>query len=278
MRKRNLTAVPVLVILCAGLFNTDTAAGQETGIYKHTAVVCAHPEAAKVGVDIMKRGGNAVDAAIAVQFALAVVYPNAGNIGGGGFMVYRGKNGDTDALDYREKAPEKASRDMYLDDKGNPITDKSLLGALACGVPGTVAGMIRAYDKYGKLKWKNDIQPAIDLAEKGFPVTARQAAELNKIKEGFLKYNRRPTAFVKETPWAEGDLLKQPELAATLKLIRDKGRAGFYEGPVAAAIVTSMAHTAGVITEADLKNYEAVWRKPVSGRYKGYKVISMPPP
>lgn len=252
--------------------------GQEKQSYKHAAVVTAHPEASKVGVAIIKQGGNAVDAAIAVQFALAVVYPNAGNIGGGGFLVYRGSNGDTDALDYREKAPAKASRDMYLDEKGNAITDKSLLGALASGVPGTVDGMVKAHNKYGKLSWKRDIQSAITLAERGFPITAQQAAELNKHKEGFQKYNRKPTAFVKEGEWKEGDLLKQPELARTLKFIRDKGRAGFYEGPVAAAIVTSMEHTRGVITKADLQNYQSVWRTPVSGNYKNYKVISMPPP
>jgi len=251
---------------------------QELQKFKHAAVVCAHPEASKVGVSVLKKGGNAVDAAIAVQFALAVVYPNAGNIGGGGFMVYRSSRGETDALDYREKAPGKASRDMYLDDKGNPIANKSLLGALASGIPGTVAGMVKAHDKYGKLSWKKDIQPAITLAEKGFPITAQQASELNSHKAGFQKYNRKPTAFVKEAQWVEGDLLIQPELANTLKLIRDKGRAGFYEGPVATAIVRSMEHTRGMISAADLQAYQAVWRTPVSGKYKSFNVISMPPP
>ena len=257
---------------------TCSAIAQDVQKFKHAAVVCAHPEAAKVGVSVLKKGGNAVDAAIAVQFALAVVYPNAGNIGGGGFMVYRSSRGETDALDYREKAPGKASRDMYLDDKGSPIADKSLLGALASGIPGTVAGMVKAHDKYGKLNWKKDIQPAITLAEKGFPITAQQAAELNSHKAGFQKYNRKAIAFVKESSWVAGDLLVQPELAQTLKLIRDKGRAGFYEGTVADAIVRSMEHTRGVISAADLKAYQAVWRKPVSGRYKDYNVISMPPP
>jgi len=278
MRKNTLLLAPILFAASAGLFSPDLAMGQENQTYKHAAVVCAHPEASQVGVAVMKAGGNAVDAAVAVQFALAVVYPNAGNIGGGGFMVYRGKRGESDALDYREKAPGKASRDMYLDGKGNPVTDKSLLGALASGVPGSVDGMIKAHNKYGKLKWRKDVQPAIDLAEKGFKVTAQQASELNRHKEGFLKYNRKPVAFVKDEQWKEGDLLKQPELAATLKLIRDKGRAGFYEGPVAAAIVASMSHTSGVITQKDLKEYNSVWRKPVAGNYRGYTVISMPPP
>lgn len=251
---------------------------QEKQSYAHAAVVCAHPEAAKVGVEIIKKGGNAIDAGIAVQFALAVVYPNAGNIGGGGFFVYRGKNGDTDALDYREKAPEKASRDMYLDGVGNPLTEKSVYGALASGIPGTVAGMVKAHDKYGRLKWKKDIQPAIDLAEHGFPLTAQQASELNAHKERFLKYNQTAPAFVKNDLWKAGDLLIQPQLAKTLKLIRDNGRAGFNEGPVAAAIVRVMAHTGGLISKKDLTDYQAVWRKTISGAYKGYTIISMPPP
>lgn len=167
---------------------------------------------------------------------------------------------------------------MYLDAQGNAITEKSLLGALASGIPGTVDGMVKAFNKYGKLSWKRDIQPAIQLAERGFPITAQQAAELNSHKDKFQKYNRQPVAFVKDGEWKAGDILKQPELAKTLKLIRENGRAGFYEGPVGAAIVTSMAHTKGVITAEDLKNYQSVWRKTVSGNYKNYKVISMPPP
>ncbi|WP_367865483.1 gamma-glutamyltransferase [Pedobacter sp. WC2423] len=270
----------LLIPLCLGLlvYFTTNASGQELNQFKHAAVVTAHPEASKVGVAIIKRGGNAIDAAIAVQFALAVVYPNAGNIGGGGFLVYRGKGGDSDALDYREKAPEKASRDMYLDAQGNAITDKSLYGALASGIPGTVDGMVKAYNKYGKLSWKKDIQPAIDLAQNGFQITAQQASELNSHKERFLKYNNKPIAFVKNDLWKTGDLLRQPQLAKTLKLIRDNGRKGFYEGPVAAAIVASMQNTSGVISTKDLKEYQSVWRKTVSGKYKNYTVISMPPP
>lgn len=277
---RDILFKPLLFTTCLAwlISYTNMAVAQDTGTYKHAAVVCAHPEAAKVGVAIMKQGGNAVDAAVAIQFALAVVYPNAGNIGGGGFLLYRSKDGNSDALDYREEAPGKSSRDMYLDDHGNPVTDKSLYGALASGVPGSVDGMVKAHDKYGKLSWKKDIQPAIDLAENGFAITALQASELNRNKETFLKYNTKPIAFVKDSAWKAGDLFKQPVLASTLKLIRDKGRAGFYEGPVAAAIVKSMAHTSGVITATDLKQYKAVWRKAVSGTYNNYTIISMPPP
>jgi len=268
-----------LAIIGLSLFSFSNASfAQTANEYDHAAVVSAHPEATKVGVDILKKGGNAIDAAVAVQFALAVVYPNAGNIGGGGFIVYRDRKGLSNTLDYREKAPSKASKEMYLDQKGDAITDKSLFGALASGVPGSVDGMIQAHKKYGKLNWKADLQPAIDLAEKGFAITAQQAGELNRLKPSFLKYNNKPVAFVKEQEWKAGDVLKQSELAKTLKLIRDKGRAGFYEGPVAAAIVAAMQHTQGIISKEDLKNYHSAWRKPVTGFYKDYKVISMPPP
>lgn len=269
----------LLAIVGLSLFSFSNANfAQTANEYDHAAVVSAHPEATKVGVNILKKGGNAVDAAVAVQFALAVVYPNAGNIGGGGFIVYRDRKGNANTLDYREKAPSKASKDMYLDEKGDAITDKSLFGALASGVPGSVDGMVQAHKKYGKLNWKADLQPAIDLGENGFAITAQQAGELNRLKSRFLQYNNKSVAFVKEQEWKAGDVLKQSELAKTLKLIRDKGRAGFYEGPVAAAIVAAMQHTQGIISKEDLKNYHSAWRKPVTGFYKGYKVISMPPP
>lgn len=274
MRKTNLLSVAGFIIV---YFSTSGYA-QNAKEYDHAAVVSAHPEATKVGVSILKSGGNAIDAAVAIQFALAVVYPNAGNIGGGGFFIYRDKKGISTTLDYREKAPINASRDMYLDKKGDAIADKSLLGALASGVPGSVDGMVQAHKKFGKLSWQLDIQPAIDLAEKGFPITAQQAGELNRLKATFQKYNDHPVAFVKNGDWKAGDVLKQPELALTLKLIRDKGRAGFYEGKVAAAIESAMRNTKGIINTKDLKTYQSVWREPVSGTYKSYKVISMPPP
>lgn len=271
--------IAMLTIVGFTLFSfTNCSFVKNLNQYDHAAVVTAHPGATTVGLNILKGGGNAIDATIAVQFALAVVYPNAGNIGGGGFIVYRDNKGISNTLDYREKAPTNVSKDMYLDEKGNAITDKSLFGALASGVPGSVDGMVQAHNKYGKLDWKKDLQPAIDLAEKGFPITPQQADELNSRKADFQKYNQLPVAFVKEAQWKSGDLLKQPELAKTLKLIRDKGRAGFYEGPVAAAIVSAMKYTKGVISKEDLKNYHAVWRKPVTGMYQNYKVISMPPP
>ena len=246
--------------------------------YKNGVVVTAHPEASKVGVEILKKGGNAIDASIAVQFALAVVYPNAGNIGGGGFLVYRDSKGKTDALDYREKAPLKASEDMYWDKNGNAITDLSLYGQFAAGVPGTVDGMVKAHEKYGKLNWKELVQPAINLAKKGFKITKQQASELTNKHNDFVKYNSKTNALTSKSSWKEGDLLIQKDLANTLKLIQQKGRAGFYEGKTADLIVKEMKRGNGIISHEDLKEYQSVWRTPVSGNYKGLKVISMPPP
>ena len=242
------------------------------------AVASAHPLATAIGVDILKSGGNAVDAAIAVQFALAVCYPNAGNIGGGGFMVYRGSNGDISALDYREKAAAAATTDMYLDSVGNPVVEKSLFGHLAAGVPGSVDGMVKAFEKYSKLKdWKKLVQPAIDLALNGYKITAREADNLNEDQEKFKKYNLGVTAFHKQK-WETGDLMVQNELGNTLTAIRDFGRAGFYEGKVADFIVQEMKDGDGIITHQDLKDYNSVWREPIVTSYRGHKVISMPPP
>lgn len=246
--------------------------------YKNGVVVSARIEASSIGLDVLKKGGNAIDAAIAVQFALAVVYPDAGNIGGGGFMVYRTAKGETAALDFREKAPAGVTRNMYLDAAGNAIEDKSLYGSLSAGVPGTVDGMVKAYDKYGKRSWKRLVQPAINLAINGFTISETQARELNENKNGFLKYNTSGNSFIRKAIWKKGDLLKQPELGATLIQIRDNGRAGFYKGKVAANLIREMNRGKGIITEKDLDAYSSTWRTPVIGYYKGYKIISMPPP
>jgi len=264
------------VLLITSFYSTVFA--QQTKGYKHGMVVTAHPLASQIGVDILKKGGNAVDAAIAVQFALAVVYPNAGNIGGGGFMVYRSAKDSIAALDFRETASGKAYKDMYLDSEGNPIERLSLDGHLAVGVPGTVDGMVKAHERYARLAWKDLLQPAITLAKNGFPLTAMQAKELNARKEAFERFNPMGTALIKKKgEWKEGDLLVQKELARTLKLIKKKGRAGFYEGRTAALIVEEMRRGNGMINEDDLKNYRAKWRQPIVGFYRNYKVISMPP-
>ena len=277
MKKPNL-----LYILCLFLFLGSCSVNQQTGSevneFANAAVVTANPIASQVGVDILRKGGNAVDAAIAVKFALAVVYPNAGNLGGGGFMVYRGKDGSVSSLDFREKAPAAASRDMYLDKEGNPITDLSLYGQLASGVPGSVAGMDEAFKKYGSLTWQELIQPAIELAEKGFKITEQQAGEFNRYKERFTRLNPKGAAIIKEQSWKSGDLFVQQDLAETLKRIAAQGRDGFYKGKTADLIVEEMKSGNGIITHQDLADYQAIWRKPIVGTYKNYKVISMPPP
>jgi gamma-glutamyltranspeptidase/glutathione hydrolase len=246
--------------------------------FQNGMVVCAYPDAAKVGVDILKKGGNAIDAAVAVQFALAVTYPDAGNIGGGGFMVFRSSKGEANTLDFREKAPASATTNMYLDAAGNVIPGLSLSSHKASGVPGSVDGMVEAHRKYGKLKWTELVQPAIDLAKNGFHITARTANDLNRQQAGFKRMNPGKTYFLRNEPWKEGDLAIQTDLAKTLELIRDNGRAGFYAGKVADEIVAEMQSGSGLISKADLANYHAVWRKAIKGKYKDYTIITMPPP
>ena len=241
-------------------------------------VVSAHPLASEAGAQILKLGGNAFDAAIATQFALAVVYPQAGNIGGGGFLVGYTKDGKKIALDYRETAPKNASRDMYLDEKGKANTDFSQNGRLAVGVPGSVSGMFYTHQKFGKLPMSVLIQPAIDLAQKGFAITEREANLLNETREDFLKHNSHPTAFTKEISWKKGDILVQKELAKTLKLIQEQGEKAFYEGKNAQLLVDEMKRGNGIITLEDLKNYKTKERKALQFNYKNHEIISMPLP
>jgi len=245
--------------------------------YSKACVASAHPLASEVGVAIMKKGGNAFDAMVATQLTLAVVYPGAGNIGGGGFLTARKADGQLVALDYREMASSKASRDMYLDKNGNAQNNLSESGHLSSGVPGTVAGLF-ATMQYAKLPFAMLIQPAIDIAEKGFVITAHEASGLNNYREDFIKYSTKPSAFVKDQPWKEGDTLKQPELAATLRRIRDNGAKGFYEGETAKFIVEEMQRGNGLITYDDLKNYVAKKRTPIEFDYRGYHIVSFPPP
>lgn len=239
------------------------------------AVVSAHPLASKVGVEIMKKGGNAFDAAIATQLALAVVYPGAGNLGGGGFLLGVMSNGKTVALDYREKAPAAAHRDMYLDANGNAQTNLSQNGHLSSGVPGTVAGLFTTH-KYAKLSFKILIQPAIELAEKGFVITEAEARSLNGAMGSFVQYSSRPSAFIKYGGWKAGDTLIQKDLANTLKRIRDFGQKGFYEGETARLIVEEMKRGKGIMTLADLKNYKTAVRNAMQSNYRGYTVVGMP--
>ncbi len=245
--------------------------------FSKACVASAHPLASQVGVAVMRRGGNAFDAMIATQLTLAVVHPAAGNLGGGGFLTARKSDGKLITIDYREMASAKATRDMYLDKNGNPQMALSQDGHLSSGVPGTVGGVFATH-KFAKLPFAELIQPAIDLAEKGYVISARQAKEFNELKGEFLKFNTRPTAFVKNTPWKEGDTLYQPELAATLTRIRDNGAKGFYEGETAKLIVEEMQRGNGILSYDDLKNYVAKARTPITFKYRGYDVVSFPPP
>ncbi|MGB1108436.1 MAG: gamma-glutamyltransferase [Parvibaculales bacterium] len=250
------------------------------GVYGEKAmVVSAHRLASEVGRDVLARGGNAFDAAVAVNFALAVVYQQAGNIGGGGFMVYRLANGDVGTLDFRERAPFAASRDMYLDEKGEVIKGLSLKGHLAVGVPGAVAGMAALHEKFGSEPWDVLLRPAVTLAQDGFILTEKAAREFNRFQKDFAEQNRfLPPVLKTDGKWREGERIKFPALARTLATIGAQGRAGFYEGRVADALVDEMASGGGLITHQDLAAYTPVWRAPLRFSYRGHEIVSMPPP
>ena len=245
-------------------------------ITENAMVVCAREEASKIGIEIMKKGGNAFDAMIATDLALAVSYPFAGNIGGGGFLVYRTKDGNVGALDYREKAPLATHHDFYIDKEGNVIPEKSTIGANAVGVPGTIAGLFKIHEKFGTIPFKELIQPAIDLAKKGVVVTKKQASSLKKYGKNFEKANKRKIFLDKE--WKAGEVIKYPKLAKTLERIRDNGRDEFYKGKTADLLVSYIKDLGGVITKDDLEKYKAIWRKPISFKYKNSTIHSMSPP
>lgn len=251
------------------------------GVFGHKAmVVSAHPLASQVGAEILRHGGNAFDATVAVQFALAVVFPVAGNIGGGGFIVARMANGKTITLDFREAAPMLASRDMFLDSAGNVIPRLSTFGHKASGVPGTVDAMVKLHKQYGKLPWKALVQPAIDIARNGTFLTVREAEGLNEVRESLEYYNPGKPYFLKpdKSSWKAGDKLVQEDLASTLERIRDKGRDGFYKGKTAELLVAEMKQGGGYITQQDLDAYSSKWRNPLRGSYRGHSIITMPPP
>jgi len=239
-------------------------------------VVSARAEASQIGVSILRKGGNAFDAMIATEFALAVAYPFAGNLGGGGFMVYRTHEGLTGSLDYREKAPMTASKDMYLDKDGQIIPEKSTLGGLAVGVPGTVAGMIEVHKKFGSLPLSEILDPVIKLARKGVVVTKKQANRLASYRPSFRKVNPDTMLFLKN--WKQHDTIKYPALATTLELILKEGRDGFYKGVIAQKLTAFIRKNGGIITEKDLENYQAIWRKPITFEYDNLKITSMAPP
>lgn len=250
---------------------------------KNGMVASQHELASQIGTEVMKKGGNSVDAAVAVALALAVVYPEAGNLGGGGFMLIRLKDGTTTAIDYREMAPEKATRNIYLDDNGNLIEGEgsSTIGYRAAGVPGTLAGLEMAFKKYGsgKLKWSQLVEPARRLAEDGFVLSYRLARLFKTYRSNLEKYEDSKKIFLNNGKFfEEGDLFKQPELAQTLARIQKTGAREFYEGKTARLIADDMKAHNGLITLEDLKNYRAKERTPLRGTYRGYQIISMPPP
>lgn len=270
---------PLLLVVVVVACQSPPSVKPKTGMIADSAmVVSAHPLASKIGARILRSGGNAVDAAIATQFALAVVFPAAGNIGGGGFMLMRQRDGKVTSLDFREIAPSAALEKMFLDEKDQPISGLSEKGHWSVGVPGSVAGMAEAHAKYGSMPWKELVQPAIDLALNGFPLTEEQAESFAEIQDTLRRYNTILPEFLIRDEWRTGDSIYWTDLGHTLERIRDHGRAGFYEGKTADDIVAEMKRGNGLITHKDLESYKPVWREPVTAAYKEYNIISMAPP
>ena len=240
------------------------------------AVVSARKEASDIGITILNKGGSAFDAMVATDLALTVCFPNAGNISGGGFLVYRTAAGEVGSLDYREKAPLNAYEKMYLDENGDVIPDKSTLGGLAVGVPGTVAGLVEIHSKFGTLPWEDLVKPSIDLATNGYIITEKQERSLRNKKDDFIKINGKNTFYAQD--FKAGDTVKNIALAETLKRISKYGAKGFYEGPVAESLIKRVREAGGIITHQDLIKYKPVWRKPLNFKYKNLDIYSMGPP
>ncbi len=259
------------------IFSCKTEKKAVVGVVSDKAmVVSAREEASKIGIEILKKGGNAWDAMMATDLALAVCYPNAGNLGGGGFMVYRTKDGEIGALDYREKAPKKAHRDMYLDADGNVIENKSTVGGMAIGVPGTVAGVFEAQKRFGKLPIKEIIQPVIDLANRGVVVTEKEAKRIAGFQKIFREVNK--DTILLEHPWKAGDTIKYKAIAQTLTRLMKNGKDEFYKGETAKTLAKFIQENGGIITEEDLASYKPIWRKPITFQYDDLRIISMSPP
>ncbi|MGL2993732.1 gamma-glutamyltransferase [Flavobacterium sp. TSSA_36] len=263
-----------LSILCS--FFSETIQAQTGLIANKAMVVSAREEASKIGVEIMQKGGNAFDAMVATELALAVCHPQAGNIGGGGFMVYRKTNGETGALDYREKAPQLASKDMYLDAKKNVMKGKSTETALASGVPGTIAGIFEVHQKFGSLPISEILKPVIALAERGVVVTPYQAQSLSDYRASFIKANGPNSLFSKI--YKAGDTIKYSALAETLKRISKNGKQEFYQGETAQKLVSFVTKKGGILSLTDLEKYQAKWREPITFNYKELRITSMSPP
>ena len=273
--------VIVIFLGCLLLASSFTRTGGRLPVYANKGIVVSSSMiASEIGRDALKAGGNAIDAAVATAFALAVTWPSAGNIGGGGFMVYVPKNGEATTIDFREKAPLAASDKMYLDKDGKLIKDLNRIGVLAPGTPGTVAGLALAHQRYGKLPWKSLVDPAIRLANNGIPFSHSLFENANRRKEQWLKFPSTAKVMFKngKEVYAYGETWKQTDLANTLKRISDHGRDGFYKGETAARLADFMKEQGGIMTQKDLDQYEAIERKPIIGTYRDYKIYTMPPP
>jgi gamma-glutamyltranspeptidase/glutathione hydrolase len=275
---RNFAFLLLLYVAAACTSPEKQAAADEASEKYYGAVATAHPLATQIGADVLRNGGNAFDAAVAVHYALAVVYPVAGNLGGGGFAVIYTANQQAAALDFRETAPHNAHRDMFLDQNGNADPQLSRNGHLAAGVPGSVAGIQALHDSLGSMPLKLLMQPAIDLAKDGYLLTAFGAGSLNYYRDEILKINKHVPFAINDSLWKAGDRFYSPHLAETLKRISDSGSKGFYSGETADLIAAEMKRGGGLITKEDLAEYTAVWREPVRIDYCGYEVLSMPPP
>jgi gamma-glutamyltranspeptidase/glutathione hydrolase len=269
------TVYILILFVCLNSFSQTNTTTKGLVVEK-AMVVSAREEASKIGAEIMQKGGNAFDAMVATELALAVAYPYAGNLGGGGFMVFRKTNGEIGSLDYREKAPLAATKNMFLDENGNIIKDKSTKTPLAIGVPGTIAGVFAVHDKYGSMPMSEILKPVIALAERGVIVTKKQAQRLNDYHDELVKING--TGSLYSTLYKENDTIKYPALASTLKRISKKGKDEFYKGQTAKTLIKYLKEKGGIITLKDLAKYEAKWRTPLSFKYKDLKVISMSPP
>ena len=258
------------------LFFFLTIISCNTNKFKNGMVVSAKLDASKIGIEILKNGGNAFDAMIATDLALAVVYPNAGNLGGGGFMVYRLANGAKGSLDYREKAPLKSSKNMYLDENSNIVKGLSIKGGLSVAVPGTVAGLFEIHEKFGSLPFSQLIQPSIDLAEQGYVISKKQANTLNQFQNEIYELNDSIKLF--DSKFKEGDVFVNKSLSKTLKKIQSEGKDAFYDGELTSVMIDYLNKKGGILTYDDFKLYEPIWRDPLIFNYKDLKIISMGPP
>ena len=273
---RTITFLLLYLVFCACRQAPEVDyVAQKSATFSTAGIVGPHPLATEVGLNVLRRGGNAIDAAVAMQFAMAVVYPRAGNLGGGGFLVYRSARGNSMALDYRERAPAAASRNMYLDEAGDVTPGLSTRGHLAVGVPGTVAGISTMHEKLGSLPWSGLVAPAIRFAREGYRLSEAEVSRLKRYNADFLEFN--DTTPFSDTSVVPGSIIRQPDLAATLERIQATGKGGFYAGKTADLLIAEMQSGGGLITLADLAEYEATWREPITKDYKTYQLISMPP-